>query len=44
MAKRPYNTPTMSVFGSLRELTLDQKVTPMPSDNQSPEKGVGGKT
>ena len=40
--KREYSSPQLVEFGSLRELTLDQKVTPMPLDNQG--QGVGGKT
>jgi hypothetical protein len=40
--KREYSAPQLVEFGSLRELTLDQKTTPMPSDNQG--QGVGGKT
>lgn len=40
--KREYSSPRLVEFGSLRELTLDQKTTPMPADNQG--QGVGGKT
>jgi hypothetical protein len=40
--KREYKSPRLVEFGGLRELTLDQKTTPMPDDNRG--QGVGGKT
>lgn len=40
--KREYVAPDVRRFGTLRELTLDQKTTPMPLDNQG--EGKGGKT
>lgn len=39
--KKTYVAPTLTVFGGLRDLTLQQAVLEMPSDNKG--SGVGGK-
>ncbi|MGH9383054.1 MAG: lasso RiPP family leader peptide-containing protein [Vicinamibacterales bacterium] len=40
-SRKAYVAPVLTVFGSLRELTLSQDTVEMPADNQG--KGVGGK-
>jgi len=40
--KHAYVAPQVRLFGTLRELTLDQKTNPMPADNSGG--GQGGKT
>jgi len=40
--KHAYVAPQVRLYGTLRELTLDQKTNPMPADNSGG--GQGGKT